>query len=130
MAWVSLSRCSSDVRSSAGDTGTFCRPVAALAGSRLPVAGSDPAALGGELAADGLALAGRGWVAAVVPTVAFGWAAAALEGASLSGVDATGPVPGAGAGGGTLVAGCEAGGPTGGGCAAGAACTGAGGETC
>src|ERR1700680_4970147 len=122
MAWVSLSRCSSDARSSAGDSGAVCRPVAAIAGWRVPVEGSDPVALGGVLAADGLALAGRGWVAVLAPTFAFGWAVGALEGA-------TGPVPASGAVGGKLVVGSEAGGPTGGGCAAGAAATGAGGET-
>src|SRR5580704_17531760 len=104
MAWVSLSRCSSDARSSAGDTGIVCRPLAAIPGWRVPVAGSDPGALGcGALAADGLALAGRGWVAVLAP-FAFGWAVGALEGA-------TGPVPSWGAVGGKLVAGSEAGGP-------------------
>src|SRR3982074_1973679 len=104
MARVSLSRCSSDVRSSAGDTGIVCRAVAAIAGWRVPVAVSDQAALARELAA-GLALAGRGWVAVLAPTFAFGWAVAGPEVAPAPWLARAGVA-------GKLVAGSEAGGPT------------------
>src|ERR1700730_16390919 len=115
MARVSLSRCSSDVRSSAGATGIVCRAVAAIAGWRVPVAGTVAAAFGEVLGAGGLGLPGRGWVAVLAP-FALGWAVGALEGA-------TGPAPASDTVGGKVVAGSPAGGPSGGSWAAGAAST-------